>query len=275
MSAGGVLAVIGAGVMGETLLSGLLRSGWEPDRIVATDRRPDRQVELAETYGIRMLGNAEAVRGADTVVLVVKPQDMGDVLAEIRTAMRPDTLVISLCAGVATDQIESGLAEGTPVVRVMPNTPAQVDEGMATLSPGRHASADHLTRATDILSATGRVLTVPERYQDAVTAISGSGPAYLFFVVEAMIEAGVHLGLPRDTATELVVQTMHGSAKLLRETGEHPTVLRERVTSPGGTTAAAIRQLEDHKVRAAFIGAMEAARDRSRDLAEFARREDT
>lgn len=275
MNGHGVLAVIGAGVMGETLLSGLLRSGWEPDQIVATDRRPDRQGELAERYGIRMLTNTEAVRDADTVVVVVKPQDMADLLTEIQPVLRPGALVISLCAGVATDQLETGLADGTPVVRVMPNTPAQVDEGMATLSPGRHASADHLARATEILSATGRVLTVPERYQDAVTAISGSGPAYLFFVVEAMIEAGVHLGLPRDTATELVVQTMHGSAKLLRETGEHPTVLRERVTSPGGTTAAAVRQLEDHKVRAAFIGAMEAARDRSRELAELARREGT
>ena len=124
---------------------------------------------------------------------------------------------------------------------------------------------------TEILSATGRVVTVPERYQDAVTAISGSGPAYLFFVVEAMIESGVHLGLPRDISTELVVQTMLGSATMLRETGEHPTVLRERVTSPGGTTAAAVKVLEDHKVRAAFLGAMEAARDRSRSLAEAAR----
>jgi pyrroline-5-carboxylate reductase len=163
------------------------------------------------------------------------------------------------------------LPEGVAVVRVMPNTPAQVDEGMAAISPGSHSTQDHLDRVTEILSATGRVITVPERYQDAVTAISGTGPAYLFFVVEAMIEAGVHLGLPRDTATELVVQTMLGSAKLLRETGEHPTVLRERVTSPGGTTAAAVRQLEDHKVRAAFLVAMEAARDRSRELAAAAR----
>jgi pyrroline-5-carboxylate reductase len=153
----------------------------------------------------------------------------------------------------------------------MPNTPAQVDEGMAAISPGSHADQHHLERVSDILSATGRVIILPERYQDAVTAISGTGPAYLFFVVEAMIEAGVHLGLPRDTATELVVQTMLGSAKLIRETGEHPTVLRERVTSPGGTTAAAVRQLEEHRVRAAFMIAMEAARDRSRDLAEAAR----
>jgi pyrroline-5-carboxylate reductase len=142
---------------------------------------------------------------------------------------------------------------------------------MSAISGGSHSGADDLAHVTEILSATGRVVTVPERYQDAVTAISGSGPAYLFYVVEAMIEAGVHLGLPRNTATELVVQTMLGSAKLLRETGQHPTVLREQVTSPGGTTAAAVRQLEDRAVRAAFMTAMEAARDRSRELADAAR----
>jgi pyrroline-5-carboxylate reductase len=240
---------------------------------VATDRRVERQVELVERYGITMLSNDQAVAEADTVILVVKPQDMADLLDEIRDSLKPDTLVVSLAAGVDTASIEARLADGVAVVRVMPNTPAQVDEGMAAISAGAHCDQEHLDRVTEILSATGRVLTVPERYQDAVTAISGSGPAYLFFVVEAMIEAGVHLGLPRDLATQLVVQTMLGSAKLLRETGEHPTVLRERVTSPGGTTAAAVRQLEDHKVRAAFIGAIEAARDRSRELAAAARQD--
>ncbi len=265
------LAILGAGVMGETVLSGLLRAGWRADQIVATDRRLERQHELSAKYGIKMLENTEAVAEAETVILVVKPQDMNDLLKEISQSIKPGALVVSLAAGVDTAFIESRLPEGVAVVRVMPNTPAQVDEGMAAISPGSHSTQDHLDRVTEILSATGRVITVPERYQDAVTAISGTGPAYLFFVVEAMIEAGVHLGLPRDTATELVVQTMLGSAKLLRETGEHPTVLRERVTSPGGTTAAAVRELEDHKVRAAFLRAMEAARDRSRDLAAAAR----
>jgi pyrroline-5-carboxylate reductase len=271
MSGGHPLAILGAGVMGETVLSGLLRAGWHADQIVATDRRLERQHDLTARYGIKMLENTEAVAEAETVILVVKPQDMSDLLSEIAESIKPGTLVVSLAAGVDTTFIESRLPEGVAVVRVMPNTPAQVDEGMAAISPGLHSTQDHLDRVTEILSATGRVITVPERYQDAVTAISGTGPAYLFFVVEAMIEAGVHLGLPRDTATELVVQTMLGSAKLLRETGEHPTVLRERVTSPGGTTAAAVRQLEDHKVRAAFLRAMEAARDRSRELAAAAR----
>jgi len=270
-SRGHPLAILGVGVMGETVLSGLLRAGWHPDQIVASHRRPERRQELTIRYGIQMLENTKAVADAETVLLVVKPQDMSGLLADIAPAIKPGALVVSLAAGVDTEFIESRLPEGVAVVRVMPNTPAQVDEGMAAISPGSHSTQDHLDRVTEILSATGRVITVPERYQDAVTAISGTGPAYLFFVVEAMIEAGVHLGLPRSTATELVVQTMLGSAKLLRETGEHPTVLRERVTSPGGTTTAAVRQLEDHKVRAAFLVAMEAARDRSRELAAAAR----
>jgi pyrroline-5-carboxylate reductase len=213
------------------------------------------------------VSNIEAASKADTLMLVVKPQDMPDLLDEIAPVVRRGQLVISLAAGITTALIESRLPEGVAVVRVMPNTPALVDEGMAAISRGTHCDEEHLVEAEELMRATGRVIRIPEKQQDAVTAISGSGPAYLFFVVEAMIEAGVHLGLPRSTATELVTQTMVGSAKLLRETGEHPTVLRERVTSPGGTTAAAVRELENHKVRAAFMVAMEAARDRSRALA--------
>lgn len=262
------LAILGVGVMGETILSGLIDAGWDKATIIATDRREPRRAELSSTYGVACLENSEAVTGADTVVMVVKPQDLPDLLTEIRPNLAPDALVISLAAGVTTDLIESKLADGAPVVRVMPNTPAMVGEGMAAVSGGAHASAEHVARAVDLMQAVGKAIVVPEKYQDAVTAISGSGPAYLFFVVEAMIEAGVHLGLPRDVSTQLVVQTMLGSATLLRDSGTHPTVLREQVTSPGGTTAAAIRELEDHKVRAAFISAMEAARDRSRSLAE-------
>jgi pyrroline-5-carboxylate reductase len=261
------VAILGVGVMGETLLSGLLRAGRPAAGLVVGEKRLDRAIELRERYGVEVLDdNLAVVRSVDTVVLVVKPQDMADVLDEIASELRAGQLVISLAAGITTTFIEARLPEGVAVVRVMPNTPALVDEGMAAISAGSHCDAAHLETAESLLRATGRVLEVPERQQDAVTAISGSGPAYLFFVVESMIEAGVHLGLPRTTATDLVVQTVVGSAKLLRETGEHPTVLREQVTSPGGTTAAAIRELEDHKVRAAFLTAMEAACDRSRQL---------
>jgi pyrroline-5-carboxylate reductase len=267
---GAQVAILGAGVMGETLLSGLIRAGRPVDSLIVGEKRRERAAELTERYGVTVLGNREATRQADTVAVVVKPQDMADLLDEIAGELRPGQLLVSLAAGITTAFIEARIPEGVAVVRVMPNTPALVDEGMAAISRGSHCDEAHLTEAESLMASTGRVLQVPERQQDAVTAISGSGPAYLFFVVESMIEAGVHLGLPRTTATELVVQTVVGSAKLLRETGEHPTVLREQVTSPGGTTAAAIRELEDHKVRAAFLTAMEAARDRSRALAEGA-----
>ena len=261
-------AILGAGVMGETLLSGLVRAGRRVDNLLVGEKRPDRARELEERYGVAVIGNREAAEKADTIALVVKPQDMGDVLAEIAPVLRPGQLLVSLAAGITTAFVESHVPDGVAVVRVMPNTPALVDEGMAAISPGSHCDDHHLAEAEELMASVGKVLRIPERQQDAVTAISGSGPAYLFFVVESMIEAGVHLGLPRSTATDLVVQTVVGSGKMLRETGTHPTVLREQVTSPAGTTAAALRELEVHKVRAAFLAAMEAARDRSRELAE-------
>jgi pyrroline-5-carboxylate reductase len=261
------IAILGGGVMGETLLSGLIRSGRRPGQLLVTDRRADRQTELTERYGVATMSSAEAAQHADTLVLVVKPQDMSALLSEIGPWVTPRQLVVSLAAGITSSVIESKLADGVPVVRVMANTPALVDAGMAAVSAGTHCTEEQIEHAMDLLRATGKVIRVPENLQDAVTAVSGSGPAYLFFVVEAMIEAGVHLGLPRGTASELVIQTVVGSAKLLAETGEHPTVLREQVTSPGGTTAAAIRELENHKVRAAFLSALEAARNRSRELA--------
>jgi len=262
------VAILGAGVMGETLLSGLLRSGWRNGDLLITDRRPERRTELVERYGVDAVTNEAAAARADTLVLVVKPQDMAALLAEIEPHVTADRLVVSLAAGVTTAAIEDRLVDGVAVVRVMPNTAALVDEGMAAVAGGTHATDEQVEIAASFLRSTGRVLRVPESQLDAVTAISGSGPAYIFFVVEAMIEAGVHLGLPRTTATELVVQTLVGSAKLLRETGQHPVVLREQVTSPAGTTAAAVRELEAHRVRAAFLTAMEAARDRSRALAQ-------
>ena len=263
----GTVAIFGAGVMGETLLSGLLRAGRPAGELVITERRPDRAAELEERYGVRALDNTEAAESADTLVLVVKPQDMAGLLEEIAPHVRPGNLVVSLAAGITTSYLETRLPEGRAVVRVMPNTPALVDQGMAAVSAGAHCDPDHLREAEALLAATGKVLEVPEKLQDAVTAISGSGPAYIFYVVEAMIEAGVVLGMPRATATELVVQTLFGAATMIKETGQHPTVLREQVTSPGGTTAAALRELDDHKVRAAFISAMEAAAVRSRELA--------
>jgi pyrroline-5-carboxylate reductase len=261
------VAILGVGVMGSTLLAGLLRSGRDAADLIITGRNVERAKELAGTYGVRLMSNVDAAVGADTLVLVVKPQDMGGLLAEISAHVRPGTLVVSLAAGITTAFLEERLPEGTAVVRVMPNTPALVDEGMAAISPGRHCDEGHLSEAEELLRSCGKVLRIPEKHLDAVTAISGSGPAYIFYVVEAMIEAGVLLGMPRATSTELVVQTLYGAATMLKETGQHPTVLREQVSSPGGTTMAALRQLDDHKVRAAFVTAMEAAAKRSKELA--------
>jgi pyrroline-5-carboxylate reductase len=261
------VAILGTGVMGSTLLSGLIRSGRDASKLVITGRNAVRAGELARTYGVRLMTNVDAAQVADTLVLVVKPQDMEGLLGEISGHVPRGALVVSLAAGITTGFLEERLPVGTAVVRVMPNTPALVDEGMAAVSPGLHCDEVHLSEAEELLRSCGKVLRVAEKHLDAVTAISGSGPAYIFYVVEAMIEAGVLLGMPRTTSTELVVQTLYGAATMLKETGLHPTVLREQVSSPGGTTMSALRELDDHKVRAAFVTAMEAAAQRSKQLA--------
>jgi pyrroline-5-carboxylate reductase len=261
------VAILGAGVMGSTLLSGLIRSGRDAAELIITGRNAERTAALGATFGVRVMSNADAAQSADTVVLVVKPQDMEGLLAEIHGHVPHGVLVVSLAAGITTGFLEERLHVGTAVVRVMANTPALVDEGMAAISPGQNCDEVHLREAEELLRSCGKVLRVAEKHLDAVTAISGSGPAYIFYVVEAMIEAGVLLGMPRTTSTELVVQTLYGAATMLKETGQHPTVLREQVSSPGGTTMAALRQLDDHKVRAAFVTAMEAAAERSKQLA--------
>jgi pyrroline-5-carboxylate reductase len=266
MVSGEKVAILGAGMMGETILAGLLRAGRPAGQVVISERRPDRAAELAARHAVTVLDNVGAAEFGDTLLIVVKPQDVGGLLAEIGGRLKPGTLVISLAAGITTGFIETHLPDGIPVVRVMPNTPALVDQGMSALSPGAHCDAEHLAHAQALLATTGKVIQVPEGYQDAVTAVSGSGPAYVFYVAEAMIEAGVHLGLPRATSTDLVVQTLYGAATMLKETGTHASILREQVTSPAGTTAAALRILDGERVRAAFIAAMEAARDRSREL---------
>ncbi|MFM7717868.1 MAG: pyrroline-5-carboxylate reductase [Actinomycetota bacterium] len=263
------VAFLGAGRMGEALVSGLLRSGGRaPGDLVVTVRRKERAAELAERHGVEATTHdADAAARARIVVLAVKPQDIEALLAEIRPAITPDQLVVSLAAGVRTSFVEAGLAPGVPVVRVMSNVAVLVDEAMSVVAPGASATDADLDAAAELLGCVGRVLRLPEHHLDAVTATSGSGPAYFFLLAEAMIEACILLGLPRDVATELMVQTMLGSAKMLRDTGRHPVELREMVTSPGGTTIAAIRHLEEAGVRAAFLNAMDAARRRSEELA--------
>jgi pyrroline-5-carboxylate reductase len=261
------VAILGTGKLGEALLSGLLRGGHAPDDLLATTRRPERADELNARYRVSVVSNAEAAKEADVLVLAVKPQDMGTLLAEIGPLLPAGRLVISMAAGILTSFLEERLPPGTAVVRVMTNTPVLVDEAMSVLSAGSHAGPDDLAKTEALLRPVGKVLVVPEYQQDAVTALSGSGPAYFFFLVEAMIDAGILLGLPRTVAADLLVQTAVGAAVMLRDSGEHPVRLREGVTSPAGTTISAIVELEKHGVRAALIAAIEAARDRSRELA--------
>jgi pyrroline-5-carboxylate reductase len=210
--------------------------------------------------------NAAAVGDAPLVVLSVKPQDLDAVLAEIAHVVTPEQTLLSVAAGITTPWIESRLPEGARVVRAMPNAPAVVDEGIAGICAGAHARDEDLDLAEEALAHVGSVVRVAESSMDAVTAISGSGPAYFALLAEAMIEAGLLLGLSRDVSTRLVVQTMFGSALLLRDEGMHPVELREAVTSPGGTTTRAIRELEQSGVRAAFLSAISAAAERSREL---------
>ncbi|MFE1233981.1 pyrroline-5-carboxylate reductase [Streptomyces sp. NPDC058745] len=261
------VAVLGTGKIGEALLSGMIRGGWSPASLLVTARRTERADELRARYGVETVTNAEAAKRADTLILAVKPQDMGRLLDELGPHVATDRLVISAAAGIPTAFIEERLAAGTPVVRVMPNTPVLVDEGMSVISGGSHATPDHLLHTEEIFGGVGKTLRVPESQQDAATALSGSGPAYFYFLVEAMTDAGILLGLPRSQAHDLIVQAAIGAAVMLRDSGEHPVKLREAVTSPAGTTISAIRELENHGVRAALIAALEAARDRSRELA--------
>ena len=262
------VAVVGAGKLGELVLSGLLRSGRPAGRLLATARRPERAAELTDRHGIRVVDNATAVAEADVLLIGVKPQDAGTLLDGLGARVGTDKLVVSLCAGLPTAFFAERLPAGVPVVRVMTNTPATVEQAMSVLSAGAHATDEHLATAEDIFRPLGRTLRVPEKQQDAVTALSGSGPAYFYLLVEAMIDAGVLLGLPRPVAHELIVQTAMGSATMLRDSGDHPVQLREAVSSPAGTTVAAIRELERHGVRAALLDALEAARDRARAIAQ-------
>ncbi len=264
---GPVLAVIGVGKLGEALLSGLLRAGRPADRLLGAERHPERAGEITERYGVAMRSPGEAAGAADVLLLAVKPQDMRGLLRDVSDVLRPGALVVSVAAGITTALLQRELPAGTPVVRVMTNTPVFVDEAMSAVSPGEHATDEHVGLVEDLLRAVGKVVRVPEAQQDAVTALSGSGPAYFFYLVEAMIDAGILLGLPRAVASELLVQTAVGAAVMLRETGEHPVQLREAVMSPAGTTISAIRVMEDRGVRAAMLAALEAARDRSRELA--------
>ncbi|WP_079573213.1 pyrroline-5-carboxylate reductase [Krasilnikoviella flava] len=262
------MAFLGTGNMGEAVLAGALAAGVAPEDVVATSRRPERGAHLTERFGVRATtDNVAAVDGAHVVVIGVKPKDVGAMLDRVADTLEPGAVVVSVAAGLPLSFFEQRLPAGTPVVRAMPNTPALVGAGVTALVGGSAAREDDVALVEKVLSGSGHVFRVAEKDIDAFGALAGSGPAYVFYVVDAMAEAGVLLGLTRDVARRLAVETVLGSAKLLDETGEHPVLLREKVSSPGGTTVAALRKLDDGGVRAAFLDALEAARDRSRELA--------
>jgi pyrroline-5-carboxylate reductase len=262
------IAIIGGGAMGGALAGGLVASARaKPEEVTVAEVDAARRGVLTSKHGVLVTPTArDAVTGATIVVLALKQAAVRDVCNEVSRALDDDTVVVSIVAGMPTATIEAWLPRGTAVVRAMPNTAAMVGAAVTAISPGRHASHAHMDRAADVLSGVGVVVRVPEHQLDAVTALSGSGPAYFFLVVEALVEAGVRLGLSREVSAILTHQTMAGAARLLAESDAHPAELRAQVTSPGGTTAAALAVLERYAVRYALLEAAQAAAERSAAL---------
>lgn len=260
------LAVIGVGSMGEALLAGWLASGWEPDEVVVVQHSQARAQAITQRYGVRRVELQEA-GGADVVVLGVKPHQMLGVLGDLAPHLRPSTLVISVAAGITLARMAEALPQGQPLARVMPNTPSLLRKGMAGVVMGPNTSTADREKVVGLMEAVGKAVVVPEESIHAVVGVAGSAPAFLFYVAEALIEAGVQQGLTRAQATVLVNQTFAGAAAMLEDSGASATSLREQVTSPGGTTAAGLRELDERGVRAAFMATVQVAADRSRDMA--------
>lgn len=260
------VAVLGIGAMGRALVSGLLAAGWTPSDISGAVRRETRRARVEEQLSIEChLDASAAAQGRDVVVVAVKPRDVQGLLESVTGSLEPSQVVVSLAAGVSIDVFETALP-GIPVVRAMPNTPALVGEGVTGLAPGSYVDDLHLQRAVTVLEAVGSVQVLEENLLDAVTAVSGTGPAYVFLLAEALIEAAIREGLPRDVAESFVHQTVRGAGHLLTETDEGAADLRAQVTSPGGTTAAAVHVLEERGFRALVEDAVRAAAGRSREL---------
>ena len=265
------VAVIGAGNIGRALIGGLIKGReFDPSQLWVTRRNPWALDELADAFpGICTTKvNSEAVGNATTIILAIKPQNVHEVLVEIRSHVKKGTVVISVLAGITTERIEKGLGQELPVIRTMPNTPAIVDEGATAIAPGRFAKDEHLKLAQHIFEAVGKVEIVPEYLLDAVTGLSGSGPAYVYMFIEALTDAGVKQGIPRPIASRLATQTVYGASKLVRESGKHPAILKDEVTTPGGTAIAAVAELESHGLRTMLINAVATATTRSKELSQ-------
>jgi pyrroline-5-carboxylate reductase len=263
------LAVLGAGQLGETLIRGLLEAGLtKPDSVTVTTLHPARSSDLARRLGVHAASsNAEAVRAADVVLLTVKPQQVVPVLREIGPLLTAKQLLISAASSVSTRVIEQHLQAGVPVVRAMPNTPALVRQGMTALAAGSHAGPKDLARAEQMFGAVGQTVVLDERHMDAVTGLSASGPAFIYIVIESMADGGVKVGLPRDVALRLAAQTVLGAGTMVRDTGEHPALLKDAVTTPSGTTIDGILELEEGGVRVALLKAVVRATRRATERA--------
>lgn len=253
--------------MGGAILHGLLGSDSFSDEVVVVVRSAEKAAELADVYGVKNL-TPELAAKSDVLILTAKPQDMALMLEEIAPHMNPDATVISIAVGLNTKFFEDRLPEKVSVIRVMPNTPSLIGEGMSVLSPGENCSETALQKAVEIMACVGKAFVVEEELQNSVTAVSGSGPAYIFYVAEAMIKAGVELGLSNEVATDLTIQTIVGAALMLRDTKDAPEVLRKNVTSPNGTTAKAIAKFDEANLFQIFADAMKANHDRSKELSE-------
>jgi pyrroline-5-carboxylate reductase len=262
------IAFLGAGQMAEAFVRGLLRAELVSAREVwVSDIRKSRAEQLAAELSVNAAtSNLDAVSHAELILISVKPQDVPSLLDDIGAEVRSDHLVISIAAGVTLSTLEKRLRHHPPVIRVMPNTPALVQTGMAVLAPGARATEQHAATALRLFEALGRAIVLPERHLDAVTALSGSGPAFLAIVAEALSDAGVRVGLPRDVAHLLAAQTMLGTGRMLADTGLHPALLKEAVASPGGTSIAGIHAMERGGIRALIMDAIVAATERSTEL---------
>jgi pyrroline-5-carboxylate reductase len=261
------VAVLGAGVMGEALIAALISSGVKPSAISIVEKRPDRCSELVGKYAITVDSLESAVSTSDVILLVVKPQDMQGLLGEIKAHINKSALILSFVAGKKIGFIQENLSGSQPIVRIMPNTPTSVGRGAAGYSFGSAVTQEHRVFVASLLAAAGKAVEVDESLQDAITATSGSGPAYFFAFVEAMVEGAIALGLSREDATTLTIQTIVGSAALLEDSGDSPTTLREKVTSPNGTTAAALASFSNDHLTEIVARAMKAAHARSQELA--------
>ncbi len=265
------IAVVGAGHIGGALIGGMLRAKLTASKNIKASRRSETALAaLKKGWGINVTtDNKAAVRGADIVILAVKPQVSPEVLTELAAVIRPEQLIISLMAGITAKTIGQKLGQPCPVVRAMPNTPCLVDAGATAIAAGAHAGAKELALAECIFSSVGQVVTLPENCMDAVTGLSGTGPVYIFMVIEAMIDGGVKMGIPRGVATSLATQTVLGAAKLVQETGKHPAILKDEVTTPGGTAINAIHVLETKGLRSVIIDAIMTATQRSQELSRL------